>query len=176
MVLEVKNESGLRCARAPATFCAVSERSPDGKLLTITGFDPLKGRGPVLKTIQTDPTVGYDWDLAPDGSKVAVHKAGEAEAHVRLLSLNGGNDREITVKGWGGLQTMDWSPDGKVLYCGSMSPEAATLLRIDMQGRAQVLWRQKGAIQTWGVPSPDGRRLAIMGYIINSNQWMVEGF
>jgi Tol biopolymer transport system component/DNA-binding winged helix-turn-helix (wHTH) protein len=176
MVLEVKNMSGLRCARAPATFCVVGEMSPDNKLLTITGFDPLKGRGPVLKTIQTDPTVGYTWDLAPDGSKLAVYKAGEAEAHVRLLSLNGGKDREITVKGWGGLQTMDWSHDGKVLYCGSVSPEAATLLRIDMQGRAQVLWRQKGTNQTYGIPSPDGRRLAIMGYITNSNQWMVEGF
>jgi hypothetical protein len=28
----------------------------------------------------------------------------------------------------------------------------------------------------WGIPSPDGRYLAIEGYVTNSNVWMVEGF
>jgi hypothetical protein len=34
----------------------------------------------------------------------------------------------------------------------------------------------KGADQTWGVPSRDGRYLAILGTASNSNVWMLEGF
>jgi hypothetical protein len=40
-----------------------------------------------------------------------------------------------------------------------------------------MLWQYKGAGgEIWGVPSPDSRYLAILGYVINSNVWMVEGF
>ena len=40
-----------------------------------------------------------------------------------------------------------------------------------------MLWQHKGAgYVIWGVPSPDGRYLAIVGDLINSNVWMVEGF
>jgi hypothetical protein len=93
-----------------------------------------------------------------------------------LFSLNGGKDQEINVKGWGRLQNLEISADGKAFYSGSTSPEGATLLRIDMEGRAQVLWRQKGSPMTWGMASPDGRHLAFSGSVQNSNLWMVEGF
>jgi hypothetical protein len=40
-----------------------------------------------------------------------------------------------------------------------------------------VLWQTKGGGgETWGVPSPDGRYLAIHGTVLNSNAWMIEGF
>jgi Tol biopolymer transport system component/predicted Ser/Thr protein kinase len=178
LVLEGRNTANpvFHCTIAPATFCAVGEFSADLKLLTITSFDPLKGRGLVLKTIETEPSARYDWTLTPEGSKLAFLKRGEGEARIRLFSLSGGSDEEITVKGWGCLLNLESSPDGRTFYCGSTSPEAATLLRVDMEGRAQILWRQKGSSLTWGMPSPDGRHLAFSGSVINSNLWMVEGF
>jgi Tol biopolymer transport system component/predicted Ser/Thr protein kinase len=177
LVLEAKNMGllSLRCTVAPATFCAMGESSPDGKLLTITSFDPLKGRGRILKTVETDPTAAYDWALFPDGSKLAFIRRGEREAHIRLFSLAGGKDQEISVKAWGSLQNLEYT-DGKAFYCGSGSPEGATLLRIDMEGHAQVLWRQKGSSFIWGAPSPDRRHLAFSEQFQNSNLWMVEGF
>jgi len=40
-----------------------------------------------------------------------------------------------------------------------------------------VLWQCKGTgSNIWGVPSPDGRYLAILGSVTNSNVWMLEGF
>jgi eukaryotic-like serine/threonine-protein kinase len=178
LVLEAKNTPSpvFHCTVAPATICAVGELSPDLKLLTITSFDPFKGRGRVLKTIETEPNVSYDWTLTPDGSRLAFLRCGEDEAHIRLFSLNGGKDQEITVKGWGRLQNLEISAGGKAFYSGSISPEGATLVRIDMEGRAQVLWRQKGSPMTWGMASPDGRHLAFSGSFQNSNLWMVEGF
>ena len=178
LVLEGKNSPNpwFLCTMAPATFCAVGELSTDGKLLTITSFDPLKGRGRILKTIETDPTAEYDWRLAPDGSKLAFMRRDEPEAHIRLFSLTGGKDQEIAVKGGGKFQSLEYSADGKAFYCGSASPEGATLFRVDMEGRAQVLWRQKGASVTWGVASPDGQHIAIPAMFQNSSLWMVEGF
>jgi Tol biopolymer transport system component len=95
-----------------------------------------------------------------------------------LLSLSGGSDREITLKGWPNNTGLHWSPDGKGLYCGSRSPQVSTLLYVDLKGNARVLWQYKtgGYGRVWGVPSPDGRYLAIGGEVTNSNVWMVEGF
>jgi Tol biopolymer transport system component len=178
LVLETRNWQDHECASAPSSLCVVAEERQDQKQLTLTAFDPLKGRGKVLRTIQQDPNVQYDaMGLSPDGTMFAVSYWGEAEIDIRLLSLSGGSDREITVKGWPNLTSLDWSPDGKGFYCGTASPQSQTLLYVDLKGNASALWQYKvtgGRI--WGVPSPDGRYLAIRGEVTNSNVWMLEGF
>ena len=94
-----------------------------------------------------------------------------------MLSLSGSLDREFTVKGWPNLTGLDWSPDGKVLYVGSVLPQSKSLLYVDLQENARVLWQLKGRGSfIWGVPSADGRYLAILGDVSNSNVWMLEGF
>ena len=146
----------------------------------ITAFDPVKGRSKVLRTIETDPSYHYEETeaLSPDGSRFAISLGGEPEIHIRLLSLSGGSDREITVKSWPNITGINWSPNGRWFYCGSVSPQGSTLLHVDQQGKARVLWQYKGGgdAAIWGIPSPDGHYLAIRGDVINSNIWMVEGF
>ena len=177
-VLEARDWRDYECARAPASLCVIGEVSQDGKQLTLTAFDPLKGRGKVLRTIENDPVAGFSGTaLSPDGATFAVSRDGEAEIHIRLLSLSGSSDREITVKGSSVLSGLDWSSDGKGLYCGSLLPTGGTILYVDLQGNAKMLWRSKGAKGgIWGIPSPDGRYLAIGGEDRNSNVWMLEGF
>ena len=176
VVLETRNWQQHGCARAPASLCVIVEASEDEKKLTLTAFDPLKGRGEVLRTIDVNPTALYHNTLSPDGIIFAVSRGGEAEIHIQLLSISGGSDREITVKGWPNITGLNWSPDGKGLYCGSVSSQGGTLLYVDLKGNARVLWQYKGTDrEIWGVPSPDGRYLAIMGNVTNSNVWMVEG-
>ena len=166
------------CARAPASLCEVHEASQDEKQLILTAFDPVKGRGKVLRTIQKDPGVYFaGTGVSPDGTTFALSKGGEAEIHIRLLSLSGGSDREITVKGWPNLTGLDWSPDGKGLYCSSASQQSHALLYVGLKGNTRVLGQFKGRRgQIWGIPSPDGRHLAILGSVYNSNVWMLEGF
>jgi serine/threonine protein kinase len=177
-VLETRNSLDFGCARAPASLCVIFETSQDRKQLMITAFDPLQGRGKVLRTIGNDPSHTYGTGaLSPDGSTVAISPVGEPEIHIRFLSLAGGSDREITVKGWPNITGLDWAPDGKGFYCGSSSPQGSTLLYVDLKGNARVLWQYKaGGEAIWGIPSPDGRYLAILGEVTNSNVWMVEGF
>ena len=96
----------------------------------------------VLRTIEKDPTAQLTGAaLPPDGTSFAISMGSEAEIHIRLLSLSGGSDRELTVKGWPNLTGLDWSPDGKGLFVGSVSPQARTLLYVDLKGDARVLWQ-----------------------------------
>jgi hypothetical protein len=183
LVLQMPKALNHDCARAPATLCVVLEESQDDKHMVISAFDPLKGRGKILRTIEKDAAAHYFGSaLSPDGSTFAVAKSFEPEIRIRLLSLSGGSDREITVKGWSNLPwlALYWSPDQKGFYCSSLSPRANTLLYVDLNGNARVLWRFNGSVggpgSFFGIPSPDGRYLAIVGGTSNSNVWMLEGF
>jgi WD40 repeat protein len=173
-----RDVGGYYCARAPASRCVVLEANQDEKQLTLTAFDPFQGRGKVLRTFEKDPSENYSLTLlSPDGSTFAVARTGGAEISVRLLSLSGGSDREVTVKGLPTISSLAWSPDGKGLYCGSASPQRSTLLYVDLKGNARPLWQSKGAGgPIAGIPSPDGRYLAIQSFAASSNVWMVEGF
>jgi Tol biopolymer transport system component len=130
-----------------------------------------------------DPSASaYDYyaaALSPDGSTFALSREYQPEIHIRLLSLSGGSDREITVKSWPGvsMRSLYWSPDGKGLYCGSLAFRGPTILYVDLKGNARVMWQFKGsAAPTWGVPSPNGRYLAMRNTLTTSNMWMLEGF
>jgi serine/threonine protein kinase len=178
-VLETQHWLNFECARAPASLCVIAEASQDEKQLTLTAFDPLKGRGKALRTIEKDPAGDFSQGtgLSPDGATFAISRGGEAEIYIRLLSLSGGSDRGITVKGWPNVVGLAWSPDGKWFYCGSVSPQGGTLLYVDLKGNARVLWQNKAAHGViYGIPSPDGHYLAMPGEVTNSNVWMVEGF
>jgi hypothetical protein len=143
----------------------------------LTAFDPLKGRGKVLRTIQNDPANSFGGAVSPDGTTFALSRRGEAEIHIRLLSLPGGSDREFTVKGWPNLWGLDWSADGKGLYCGSVAPQSRTLLYVDLKGNARVLWQFKGVgYAIAGVPFTGRALPRHAGNPINSNLWMLEGF
>jgi hypothetical protein len=157
----------------------ITEESQDQKQLIVTEFDPLKGRGKILRTIAKDPAADFvGVALSPDGTTLAISRSGEAEIHIRLLALSGGSDREVIVRGWPNLSYMglEWSTEGNGLYCGSVSNQASTLLYVDLKGNARVLWQSRGRGWVRGVPSPDGRYLAIRADVTNSNVWMLEGF
>jgi hypothetical protein len=177
-VLDMPNGGGFKCAQAPANLCVLFETSADQKQFIISAFDPVRGRGRVLRTVENDPAHGYGetHDLSPSGAAVAISRSGEPEIHIRLLSLSGETDHEITMKGWPAITGLDWSPDGKGLYCGSVSSQGETLLYVDLKGKARMLWQNKGGPMIWGIPSPDGRYIAIRSDILNSNAWMIEGF
>jgi Tol biopolymer transport system component len=179
-VLETRGEVDYDCARAPASLCVVLEQSQDEKRLTLTAFDPLKGRGKLLRTFETHASVhDFASALSPDGSIFAISRNSDAEIHIRLLSLSGGSDREVRVRGWSGLYWMglQWSADGRGFYCSSHSLQIGTLLYVDLNGSARILEQYKGmGGYIWGIPSPDGRYLAILNTVFNSNVWMLEGF
>ena len=177
-VMDMFNAKNWNCS-AHANFCALLETSKNGKQFTITAFDPLRGRGRLLRTIQKE-SGEYASALSPDGSMFAVARAGEPETHVRLLSLTGGADREITVRNMSNASSLDWAADGNGFYAAFSSARGSGLFYFDMNGKCRSLWQQSGAqadsIGGWAIPSPDGRYLAINGRDTSSNAWMIENF
>ena len=80
------------------------------------------------------------------------------------------------MKGWNSFQSVNWAADGKALFVTSPTQSGSALLCLDLRGDAHLLWEQKGVLQAAGLPSPDGRHLAIYAFSVNSNFWMIENF
>ena len=175
-IFSIKNLNGWGCARFPSDLCVIAERSDDRKQAIITSFDPLEGRGSELMRITLDPKLN-DWSLAlsPDGAPLAVIR--NPASTVQILSLRGELKREIRVRGWSNLGEVKWTADGRGLFVTSVTPVGgAVLLHVNAQGEAQILRENPGGDYSPGVPSPDGRHLAIVGTADNKNIWTMENF
>ena len=55
-------------------------------------------------------------------------------------------------------------------------PGGTDLLLIDLKGHVKVVWHQNVRDWTAGIPSPNGRHLALTHSTIVSNVWMIKGF
>jgi len=72
--------------------------------------------------------------------------------------------------------SFDWAADSKGVFVSTWGPGGTTLLHIDLNGNAQPVWHQPQPSQTWGIASPDGRRLAMPGVSADANVWMIDNF
>ena len=180
----IDEPAGIACTRLPANVCVMDERSSDQKQLIFYALDPLKGKGRELTRIDVDPSVAiynYPWDLSPDGSRLAMVIPSGQEDHIRIFSPGGATGEvalDVIVKGRTGLESLNWSPDGKGWYTSSHRGANVTLLHVDLKGHASVLRQEqtRGFFGQWGVPSPDGRYLAFPEYSSANNVWMIENF
>jgi Tol biopolymer transport system component len=140
----------------------------------------LNGRGKELARINLSyPNDYYSWDLSHDGSRLAFTQASDRDGRIRIISLPGGEAREIDVKGWNYLRRVSWAADGDGLFVARNPISGSTLLYVDLEGRSEVLWQHgetPGTPSTWGIPSPDGRNLAFVGYSVDTNVWVLEYF
>jgi serine/threonine protein kinase/Tol biopolymer transport system component len=167
------------CAWPPATLCVFSEESPDQKQLVFSAFDPVKGKTQELTRVNLQqPVLQYDWALSPDGSRLALTEFDQREGRIQIIPAMGGEAHEIKVKDWPGLFHIWWSSDGKSLFVGSFSASGSTLLNVTLEGRANVFRQQMYLSQfnTWGVPSPNGRYLALTETTTQRDLWMLENF
>jgi len=173
-VLTANIEEWPRCARSPSSLCAIAERTQDRKQLVFSAFDAVKGRGRELARSNTEASTNYHWDLSPDGTHIALLKHRDASVHI--LSLNGVAPRQIISKEWNTLSSVVWTADGKGLFVSSYTARGADMLHMDLQGNTRLLWEHPGGVELYGVPSPDGRHLAMRGWNVETNLWMMENF
>jgi DNA-binding winged helix-turn-helix (wHTH) protein/Tol biopolymer transport system component len=184
LVLEGQGIEHLACARSPAALCVFSEVSPDHKQLIFSAFKPSQEprRRELTRINLKQPVLGggsYSWDLSPDGSLLAFTQFEGRDGRIEILPLAGGEIREVNVRGWHGLTKPFWAADGKGLFVSAGAGLGATLLYVDLQGRGQVIWRQRFSIFNYparGIPSPDGRYLALLAFSTDCNVWLLENF
>src|SRR5579863_4061190 len=166
LVLTALGTTDIHCTRAPANLCVFDEQQEGHRVFT--SVDPVKGRGRALASMEMEE---IRWDLSPDGSQIAMTR----EGRIRLLSLKSGVTTDVAVRGWNSFGEVDWSADGDALFVSSNTAQDTTLLRVDLMGEARALRHQEFG-GTKGIPSPDGRHLAVAVWTTDSNAWMIENF
>ena len=168
--------ASLDCATDPEGSCLLFEVL--GFVTTVSRLDPVAGKQEELHRGPLDLTYIPVAALSPDGSTLAMVRHDEGRS-IRLQdALTGEVVREIQVDVLPGLELDDieWSPDGNGFFLAGEFPRGAAIVRVDMQGEAEVLLEDDTG-SYWSVnPSPDGRYLAFGKSTLDANGWMVDGF
>ena len=121
----------------------------------------------------------YNWDVSPDGSRLAVvdfsHKG-----RIEVLRLSDRAWQEVAVEPGGGILTsVSWAADGNGFFVTSFSTVSNDLLHVTLSGKVHPLLRYfyHGALQLVNsLPSPNGRHLAFQVQTFDSNVSMIENF
>ena len=160
----------VRCGRVS---CITFECSQDPEQYVFRSFDPVQGLGRELARV--DGRMGNaSFSLSPDGTRIAVLKS--LQQSIDIYPASGAAPWKVKVKDWPTVDNVNWAADGKGFYVFSPTPRGSVLLHVDLEGNAHALWKQLGGVETAGIPSPDGRHLAILGWTVNSNVWVMENF
>jgi len=162
------------CAQLPATNCVLVEQ--DGKQrVTVYALDPVQGRGRMITSSEMEyKSAYYPSALSPDGTRVAFLMP--IERRMRIVSLEDGSAHDVPVADRPlDSQVFFWSISGNGWYVSSPSSAGADLLYLDSNGRARVVSHQPAAVAVHGIPSPDGRHIALTYTTTISNVWMMNG-
>jgi hypothetical protein len=121
--------------------------------------------------------------ISPDGKYIVTSKAQTpSEAPVLRINLAEGTERYVPVPDIKLLMGMDWAADGKSMWVGGYMGRSAGgarsgLLNVSLNGAVKVALRGLNPGVLWAIPSPDGRRLALLGNTTDSsNVWLLENF
>jgi eukaryotic-like serine/threonine-protein kinase len=165
----------INCTGPIANLCVYSS-SVDGQELVLTAFDPVAGKGKEVMRIPTKPGHYFHWALSPDGSEVAFLEERTGEDQIQFIPVRSGKTRtiEVGLKGHFVLTSLGWAADTKSLFVGTEDNNGSSLLHVDPKGNTQLIWHQTHRAPTCGVPSPDGRHLAIGGTSFNTNAWLID--
>jgi Tol biopolymer transport system component len=163
-----------QCSRGTPSVCIYSVIGQGD--LTFFTFDPFRGRGSQVFQIKDELPQLYNWTLSPDGKTLAVAKGkwGDEESRIHLVPIHSGADRWLTISGLPGIASLDWAADSKGLWAASVGDEENSLLHIDLEGRARLVWRPRKKRVGWAIPSRDRRHLALLVGSGSANVWMVE--
>ncbi len=165
LVAEIHGYVNFRCF---AAGCIVEYNQGPERITA--RLDLRTGRG---EELFRRPREGTDLTVAPNGREMAYAERGR----IHVLTTEGKPIREIEVRGARLRNALAWAVDGKGFYTGAeMVSTGAVLAYIDMSGQATVIWKQSGSQRVWGIPSPDGKYLAMQGATRDSNVWLMENF
>ena len=122
-------------------------------------LDLATGKGQELARCAWMPTVLGDWALSLDGSEAALPSHEKKSPSILLVPLNGkGAPHTLKVNQDSQLWGLHWSADGSGFFAEARTDAAHQLEFIDREGNVHPLRVTQG--NTWGIPSPDGKKLA----------------
>jgi serine/threonine protein kinase len=177
-ILQLSRHANISCALQPSRICVIGEQSDDHKQMIVSNFDALTGRGPELARFDLDRELGLlevpACAISPDGTRLAIARSPESPIEIR--SLHGRLIRKTPSQSVGTLFDLRWSTDQKGFFVTRKAPGGSELLHLDLKGDISSLRKCIGAEVCGGIPSPDGRHLAIVDRNQSNNMWMMENF
>lgn len=167
-------EAEFRCPTKQGTHCVI--RTVEGGQYVFHELDPIRGIGRELGRTRLTPSITGEWDVAPDGSRVAIPVHDLRSAAIRLVSLRvkGGADREtvMPLQGLSELEGVIWAADGRGWFVSTGREHGSTLFYVDRNGAASELYQTTGLI--FVVPSPDGKHVAFPDWSGVGNVWLIQ--
>ncbi len=157
--------------------CILS-RWQNGQLL-FYALDPTQGLGEALAHIAVRPPASSDflnWQLSPDGTKIAICSQDQLPGHIVVLQTSGGASQEIPLPAGWNLWRLDWANDGNSLFVAAQE-STYFIAHIGLDGKAQVLFDGgRNHWLSWPSESPDGRHLAFSQQTFETNAWLLQKF
>jgi len=175
-VLDASAGAQFRCPSQPGRDCILSEEKNGRRQLIFTAFETVRGRKGEVAKMEHETTASPQWDLSPDGTKLALVGLEDQKNHIRIVDLGSSSTRELIVP-LISAQLLDiaWTRDGTGFFVSTSSARESLLLHITLKGQVHELWKGHSPLST-PVPSPDGKHLAFAISSQNSNAWMLEFF
>lgn len=162
-----------RCPSSQKNTCVLRQTIAHQQFVYYA-LDPVSGKGRELGRTAWTPTILWDWDISPDGSAISIAIHDREHPRIRIVPLQALNpnvqEHEIPVPGFEQLSDAIWTIDRQGFFCEAQTDVGADLLYVDLNGRTRVLRESVSGI--WGVPSPDGHKVAFVGRSIDSNVWI----
>lgn len=157
-----------------AGMCVIAEHDPQQR--TFFDFDPQQGRGKRLFSIDWQPSGRFEWAVSPDGRQIAFIDVNSKDTIV-VADREGASSerRRIRIEGQLPLRALAWNPSGAGWFACANDEEVGSIMHVRAtDGHATVLHRQFNYLQSWALPSPDGKYLAFQENTSNGNAWILE--
>lgn len=165
----------LKCSRAPANVCVLTDLTPAG--LQLTAFDPTTGR--TLRQFSMPPTPApQSWDLSQDGTRIVSVDVSRGAARLRLFDLRTGATGEMALVGLDGVEFVAWAgpaADSWIVTRRS-GMRGGEVLHVRSDGLRKSLWNSTFQRLGRPTPSPNGRAIAFSSFTYESCAWMLQGF
>ncbi len=184
-VLEAPGIRIYQCATLPSTLCIHDQIEPNSEYVRFFAFDPAGGNRKELLAGKKKRGEGpvNNWGLSPDGKYLATMQSASPydERVLRIFNLTDGTEKQVPLPKIGLTMGMDWAADSKSIWVGGFMGRGAWgtrsgILTVALDGKVGVALEGFTPEVLWAIPSPDGRRLALLGNTQTSNAWLLENF
>jgi DNA-binding winged helix-turn-helix (wHTH) protein/Tol biopolymer transport system component len=176
---EINLTRGIGQFRCPLLRGSCVLRQEVGNQVVFSRLDPFRGEGAPFYSRPKAPRESDLFGLSPDGTQLAmslmagpsnVIRVAKFDRNDKLLSSSDVITRDPT-------DALQWSADGKGWFTEVPSPTRASsignrLYFVDLSGKEKLLGQSNGKI--WGIPSPDGKKLAMVEATSDSNIWSMQ--
>jgi serine/threonine protein kinase/Tol biopolymer transport system component len=163
----------VTCAQAPADNCVIGTRA--GSRFIFSQFHWPDRTVHKLFELEPDPRQGMAWALSPNGLNLAILRSHPDSAEIEVYNLRGQVVRRLTIKGFNQVLSVDWGSDNQSWFAGAATADGCALIQVLANGKVRVLANMRGrGMRTYGIPAPNGRQVAFLGWTIARNVYIVD--